>query len=429
MTKKIKKLKIAIAGLGTVGKGVYDILKKDHNLILQRTNTHIEIIGVSSRNKKDFVNKNIKFYDDILQIAQDPEVDVVVELMGGKSTAKDLIFQAIKNNKKVVTANKALLAEDSAEIIDLLKNYNSTILFEASVAGANPIIKAFREGFVANEIKEIYAILNGTCNFILTKMRDEKSDYTNTLKQAQELGFAEADPTFDVEGIDTAHKIVLLSNIANSEIADFKKIYIEGISKINDQDIELSDQLGYKIKLLAIYKKINDKSQISVYPALIASSEKIAQVDGSYNAILTLGNNFEWNMMIGRGAGGLTTGSAVVADIVDIACERENKNIFNVDYQNLKNSSIIDISERLGKYFLKFNVANDQLKEKNFLDKFFSNQLISQQIIYKKINDFSTLCAFISNEIKEKNLLEIINKIDNNVIKDLKFIRVENTNF
>ena len=429
MTKKIKKLKIAIAGLGTVGKGVYDILQKDHNLILQRTNTDVEIVAVGSRSKKDFVNKNIKFYDDILQIADDPQVDVVVELMGGKTIAKELIFKAVKNGKKVVTANKALLAEDCNEIIDLLKNHNSSILFEASVAGANPIIKAFREGFVANEIKEIYAILNGTCNFILTKMRDEKSDYLKTLKQAQELGFAEADPTFDVEGIDTAHKIALLSNIANSTIADFNKIYIEGISKIHDQDIELSSQLGYKIKLLAIYKKIDDKSQISVYPALIASTEKIAQVDGSYNAILTLGNNFEWNMMIGRGAGGLTTGSAVVADIVDIACERVNKNIFNVDYQSLKQSSIIDIAQRFGKYFIKFTIANDHLKEKNSLVKFFSNQLISQQIIYKKIDDINTLCAFISNDLEEQQLTDIINKIDNNIVKDIRFIRVEKTNF
>ncbi|GDX36381.1 homoserine dehydrogenase [Alphaproteobacteria bacterium] len=428
MTNNKKTLKIAIAGLGTVGKGVYDILHKDHNIIEKRTNVRIEVVGVSSRTKKDFVNQNIKFYDDVIEMANDPQVDVVVELIGGKTIAKQLIFKAIANGKKVVTANKALIAEDGEEIANFVDKHQGILLYEASVAGANPIIKAFREGFCANDIKEVYGILNGTCNFILTKMRDEEKNYHETLKQAQELGYAEADPSFDVEGIDTAHKIAILSALANSSYPIFEPKNITGISKISADDIAIANELGYKIKLLAIYKNLGDKIQQSVYPALLKNNEKIAQVDGSYNAILTLGSNFEWNMMIGRGAGGLTTGSAVVADIIDIACQRFNKSIFNVDLSKLSHAKTIGLNERYGKYFLKFIINNEQSNQKNLIKEVFGEKIKIKQVTYKKTTQDQTLVALITESIIESDFEKVIAEVSQN-LKGINFIRVEETKF
>jgi len=428
MKKSLKKLRIGIAGLGTVGRGVYEIINKDQKLLQDKTGVEIEVVAVSARNNKDFIDKKIKFYKNPLDLADDENVDVVVELIGGVDVAKELILKALKNSKKVVTANKALIAIAGAEIAKVQEQYHSTVLFEASVAGANPIIKVFREGFSANEIKEVYAILNGTCNFILTKMTNEKQDYFATLKQAQELGYAEADPTFDVEGIDSAHKITILSSLASASLPNFN-MFIEGISKLSDLDIVIADELGYKIKLLAIYKNFGDSIEQTVYPALIAKNEKIAQIDGSYNCVLTLGSNCEYNMMIGRGAGGLTTGSAVVADIVDIACNRQNDLLFNSKIADLKTVKIKDIKTRIGKYFIKFNFTKNHLGEKKFVEKNFKKIFNIEKIIYKKINDEQFVCGLITDNIKEQDLLDSLADIDSSIINQLSFLRVEETKF
>jgi len=217
----MKKLRVGLAGLGTVGKGVYDILKKDASCISAKTNTIIEISAVANRSKKDFVDSKITFYANVLDLAKDPNVDVVVEVMGGLDVAKELCFESLKNGKKFVTANKALLAEFGCEVAKLAEEKNGHIGFEASTAGANPVIKNFRESFTSNEITEFYAILNGTCNFILTKMFEEGLPYSETLKEAQKLGYAEANPTLDIKGIDTAHKLMILSTIASQTKPDF----------------------------------------------------------------------------------------------------------------------------------------------------------------------------------------------------------------
>lgn len=428
MKKSLKKLRVGIAGLGTVGRGVYEIINKDQLLLQNKSGVEIEVVAVSARNNKDFIDKKIKFYENPLDLADDENVDVVVELIGGVDVAKALILKALKNSKKVVTANKALIAIAGAEIAEVQEQYHSTVLFEASVAGANPIIKVFREGFSANEIKEVYAILNGTCNFILTKMTNEKQDYFATLKQAQELGYAEADPTFDVEGIDSAHKITILSSLASASLPNFN-MFIEGISKVSDLDIVIADELGYKIKLLAIYKNFGDSIEQTVYPALIAKNEKIAQIDGSYNCVLTLGNNCEFNMMIGRGAGGLTTGSAVVADIVDIACNRQNNLLFNAKLADLKTVKIKDIKTRIGKYFIKFNFNKNHLGEKKFVEKNFKKIFNIEKIIYKKINDEQFVCGLITDNIKEQDLLDSLADIDSSIINQLSFLRVVETKF
>ena len=428
----MKKIKVGIAGLGTVGRGVYEILQNQKDLLTLRTNCEFEVVAVASRSKKDFVDTKIKFYNNILDLAEDENVDVVVELMGGYDVAKDLIHNSLRNNKKVVTANKALLAEHGKEIITWVEKYRGSIGFEASVAGANPIIKAFKEGFVANEISEIYGILNGTCNFILTKMKNEKQDYKIALKEAQELGYAEADPRFDVEGNDTAHKIVLLSAIARSSLPNYAQTYIEGINKITIDDINLADELGYKIKLLAVYKNLCDEVQQSVYPALIKNSEKIAQIDGSYNAVLSKGSNFEYNLMVGRGAGGKPTGSAVVADIVDIALNRTNSFLFNAENYNLQATNIINIQKRFGQYFIVFNFDKNNLSKGNVVEQIFANRINPQKIIFKQQSESNKdifLGAILTENHVEKDIVDAIAMVDKSLIDNIKFIRVEQTNF
>ncbi|MFM6973445.1 MAG: homoserine dehydrogenase [Alphaproteobacteria bacterium] len=369
----MKKVNIAIAGLGTVGTGVYQILQNNKDLLTLRSNIIFEVVAVSSRSKKDFLDPKIRFYENPLHLAQDANVDIVVELIGGCDIAKDLIHSALKNNKKVVTANKALLALHGAEIQSWVDKYHGYIAYESAVAGANPVIKAVRESFVSNEITEIFGILNGTCNFILTKMKTEKQDYKIALNEAQKLGYAEADPTFDIKGNDSAHKIVLLSALAQSSLPDYENSFVEGIDQITIDDINLAEEFGYKIKLLGIYKKLGDRVQQSVYPALIKATEKIAQVDGSYNAVLSKGSNFEYNLMIGRGAGALPTGSAVVADIVDIATERNKNFLFNADSVNLTKNKIIKIKERVGQYFITFSFDKNEFSKNNILDEVFAN--------------------------------------------------------
>jgi len=427
----MKKINIGIAGLGTVGRGVYEIIKNQQNILNLRTNCSFEISAVASRINKDFVDPKIKFYNNIIDLANDPQIDIIVEVMGGFDTAFELIECALKNRKKVVTANKALLATRGAEIQALIDKYQGVIGFEASVAGANPVIKAFKEGFVANEISEIYGILNGTCNFILSKMKNEGQDYFVALQEAQKLGFAEADPSFDVEGNDTAHKIILLSSIATSSLPNYLQTHIEGIDKITINDINLADELGYKIKLLGVFKNFGESFFLAVYPALVKSSEKIATVDGSYNAVLTKGNNFEYNLMIGRGAGGRPTGSAVVADIVDIACNRNNSFLFNAESINLASSKIQNINQRFGKYFIIFNFDKNIIKQNNVIDQIFSDRLKLSQCVFKEdtAKNGQIIGAILTENHLENDITETISLIDKNLINNIKFIRVEQTNF
>lgn len=424
----MKKLRIGLAGLGTVGKGVYDILQKDADVITRRTGTSLEIVAAFSRTKKDFLNPKIKFYSDVSAFVNDAEIDVVVEVMGGLTTAKDLIIAAIKNGKKVVTANKALLAEQGAEIAKLVEDQKSYIGFEASTAGANPIIKGFKEGFAANEIKEIYAILNGTCNFILTKMRDEGSTFDETLKEAQALGYAEADPTLDIEGIDTAHKLVILGAIASGAKPNFAQTHIEGITKVTIDDVKLADELGYQIKLLAIYRNLGDSVQQTVYPSLVLKAEKIAQTDGPYNTIVTLGSNSNYNVMIGRGAGGLTTGSAIVADIIDIAMNRDTSPLFGEKFAQLKDQKIQPIANREGKYFLKMLVDKDSAQKTNLAQKIFGEKiLIENAMFFDRENEI--LCGFITDAQKESDIVNLLKNLDSSLVKSVSFLRVETTNF
>ncbi|MDX2082769.1 MAG: homoserine dehydrogenase [Rickettsiales bacterium] len=423
----MQKLKIGLAGLGTVGQGVYEILHKDAKILQSRSQTNFEIVAVASRSKKDFVDPKIRFYDNVLDLANDKEIDVIIEVIGGVEIAKDLIELAIKNGKKVVTANKALLAKHGFEIAQLVEKYNSHIGFEASTAGANPVIKTFKESFVASEISEFYAILNGTCNFILSKMHQQNSSYIETLKEAQKLGYAEADPTLDVKGIDAAHKLTILSTIAASTKPAFNKIYIEGIDQITINDIKLAQQLDYKIKLLAIYKNLGKSSQQTVYPALIKKSEKIAQVDGPFNAVLVNTSNASWNISVGRGAGGLTTGSAIIADLIDIA-RHHSSFLFGVESAKLHEAKLIDISQREGEYFVTVVIKKSALVKNNIAATLFGETIKVKQAAFIDADE-EVICGFLTETYPEFEIIAALKNLDLSLAKSAKFLRVEETNF
>lgn len=423
----MKKIKVGLAGLGTVGQGVYDILKKDAKILEARSQTTFEITAVASRTNKSFVDPKIKFYPNILDLANDDDVDVVIEVMGGVGIAKELMEASIKNGKKFITANKALLAEHGAEVAKLVQKHNGHIGFEASTAGANPVIKTFKESFTAGEITEFYAILNGTCNFILTKMGNEGSDFSETLKEAQKLGYAEADPTLDIKGIDTAHKLTILSAISSSTNPAFKQLHIEGVDEVAIDDVKLAAELGYKIKLLAIYKKLGDEVQQTVYPTLLKKSEKIAQVDGPFNAVLVNTTNASWNLSVGRGAGGLTTGSAVVADLIDIACNRSSP-LFGVEASQLTEAKVIDISKRVGKYFLKLTVNKEAAQKTDLAQTIFGTKILVENAAFIDAGE-EIICGFLTDIQKESDITNILKNLDSNLVKTAKFLRVEETNF
>ncbi|GHA65354.1 homoserine dehydrogenase [Formosimonas limnophila] len=321
----MKPIKIGIAGTGVVASGVVNILKRNADEITRRAGRDIEVIVVSSRTRakaEALVGNDVQIVNDIMEVARHPDVDIVVETMGGYEPAKSFVLEAIAHGKHVVTANKALLAEHGNEIFKAAQDKGVTVAFEAAVAGGIPVIKALREGLSANRIEWIAGIINGTTNFILTQMREKGWTFADALKVAQELGYAEADPTFDVEGVDAAHKITLMSALAFGVPIDFKAASIEGISKLAAADIAYAEKFGYRIKLLGITKRVSngttDGIELRVHPTLIPESRLIANVNGVMNAVLVKGDAVGATLYYGAGAGSEPTGSSVIADLIDV---------------------------------------------------------------------------------------------------------------
>jgi homoserine dehydrogenase len=317
-----QKITVGIIGLGTVGSGALRILRQNADLIRQRAGVPIEVTKIAVRDLER--DRGISVPSELLtdkpsQIIDDPAIDVVVELIGGYEPAKHLILSAIARGKHVVTANKALLALHGAEIQEAARRAGVRIGFEGSVGGGIPVIKALQEALAANRILSIYGIINGTSNYILTKMTDEARSFSDVLGEAQRAGYAEADPAFDVGGIDTAHKLAILVNIAFGMRIDLKDIFTEGITSISPLDIDFGKALGYRLKLLAIAKMHDGRAEARVHPTMVPEQYPIAKVGGVYNAIQIVGDACEDIMLYGRGAGSLPTGSAVVGDIMDIA--------------------------------------------------------------------------------------------------------------
>lgn len=317
----MKPINVGLLGIGTVGGGTFSVLKRNQEEIARRAGREIVIKIIADRDitkAKKIAGNDISITSDANDVVANPDIDIVVELIGGYTTAKELTLKSIENGKHVVTANKALLASHGTEIFAAAQRYGVMVAFEAAVAGGIPIIKALREGLTANRIEWIAGIINGTGNFILSEMRDKGLDFDSVLKQAQKLGYAEADPTFDIEGIDAAHKITIMASIAFGIPMQFDKVYTEGITKLTGKDIRYAEELGYRIKLLGITKKTSRGIELRVHPTLIPSRRLIANVEGVMNAVVVKGDAVGTTLYYGAGAGAEPTASSVVADLVDV---------------------------------------------------------------------------------------------------------------
>ncbi|WP_020181625.1 homoserine dehydrogenase [Methylotenera sp. 1P/1] len=318
----MKVLKVGLLGIGTVGGGTYTVLTRNQAEIERRLGASVQVVQVADRNiahAKQVTGGQVAVTDDAFAVVNNPEVDVVVELIGGYTVAKELVLKAIENGKHVVTANKALLAVHGNEIFKAAAAKGVMVAFEAAVAGGIPIIKALREGLSANRIEWVAGIINGTTNFILTEMREKGLAFSDVLGEAQRLGYAEADPTFDVEGIDAAHKLTIMASIAFGMPMQFDQAYTEGITKLTTKDIKYAEELGYRVKLLGISKKTEAGVELRVHPTLIPEKRLIANVNGAMNAVVVKGDAVGPTLYYGAGAGAEPTASAVVADLVDIA--------------------------------------------------------------------------------------------------------------
>ncbi|MCL6270168.1 homoserine dehydrogenase [Sansalvadorimonas sp. 2012CJ34-2] len=316
----MKSVNVGICGLGTVGSGTVNVLVRNAEILSARTGCDIRITQIGARRPNPSCDTSeISVVNDIFEVASNPDVDILVELIGGYDTALKLVKEAISNGKHIVTANKALIAEHGNEIFALAREMNIVVAYEAGVAGGIPAIKSLREGLVANRINWLAGIINGTGNFILTEMKDKGSPFADVLKQAQDLGYAEADPTFDVEGIDAAHKLTILASNAFGIPLMFDKTFTEGISKVTPEDLQYAEEFGYRIKHLGIARNTDKGVELRVHPTLIPESHLLASVDGVMNSVLIDGDAVGQTMYYGAGAGSEPTASAVVADIADIA--------------------------------------------------------------------------------------------------------------
>ncbi|GGW99955.1 homoserine dehydrogenase [Undibacterium macrobrachii] len=362
----MKPIKVGLLGLGTVGSGTFNVLKRNQEEIMRRAGRAIEITMVAVRNverAKDIVKGEVEIVTDGNLVVNHPDIDIVIELIGGNDIAKDLVLKAIANGKHVVTANKALIAKHGNEVFKAAQDKGVMVAFEAAVAGGIPIIKALREGLTANRIQWIAGIINGTTNFILSEMRDKGLDFATVLKQAQALGYAEADPTFDIEGIDAAHKLTIMASIAFGIPTQFDKAYIEGITKLEATDIEYAEQLGYRIKLLGITKRSEAGIELRVHPTLIPEKRLIANVEGAMNAVLVQGDAVGATLYYGKGAGSEPTASSVIADVVDITrlatADPEHRVPYLAFQPNaLSDLTVLPISEVFTSYYLRMRVED-----------------------------------------------------------------------
>ena len=362
----MKQLNVGILGLGTVGGGTYQVLTRNAVEITRRTGVQINVVQVADRNlehAKALTAGRVEVTDDAFAVVNNPKVDVVVELIGGYTLSKELILKAIENKKHVVTANKALIATHGNEIFAAAKANNVIVAYEAAVAGGIPIIKALRESLGANRIEWLAGIINGTTNFILTEMREKGLGYQEVIGEAQRLGYAEADPTFDVEGIDAAHKLTIMSAIAFGMPMKFEQAYTEGITKLQQVDIQYAEELGYRVKLLGITKHTDQGVELRVHPTLIPEKRLVANVNGAMNAVVVKGDAVGPTLYYGAGAGSEPTASAVIADLMDIARLMDASSAQRVPYlafqpDQVQNLPILPIDEVHSAYYLRLRASD-----------------------------------------------------------------------
>ncbi|MYM25692.1 homoserine dehydrogenase [Duganella sp. FT135W] len=438
----MKPIKVGLLGVGNVGGGTFDVLERNQEEIRRRAGRNIEVVAVSARNlerARTRTGGKVAVVANPMDIVNDPEIDIVVELIGGYEQARELVLKAIENGKHVVTANKALLAVHGNEIFAAAQAKGVMVAFEAAVAGGIPIIKALREGLTANRIDWLAGIINGTTNFILSEMRDKGLDFATALKQAQELGYAEADPTFDIEGVDAAHKATIMSAIAFGIPVQFDKAHVEGISKLNAVDIRYAEQLGYRIKLLGIAKraKVNGKEgvELRVHPTLIPSKRLIANVEGAMNAVLVQGDAVGATLYYGKGAGSEPTASAVIADLVDItrlATADPEHRVPHLAFQpnEMTNIEILPMSEVTTSYYLRMNVS-DQPGVLADLTRILADAGISIDAMLQKEpadGETRTDIIFLTHQTQEKHVTAAIAKMEglSTVCGAVTKIRLEN---
>ncbi|WP_343563105.1 homoserine dehydrogenase [Kiloniella sp. b19] len=355
-----KAFKIAIAGLGTVGAGTVKLIQSNLELLRRRSGHDIEIVAVSARSKKDrgVDLSSMQWFDDAVEMARTVDADLVMELIGGsEGIARDVVETALGRGLHVITANKALLAHHGASLARLAEEKGVSLAYEAAVAGGIPIIKGLREGLAANGVSNVYGILNGTCNYILTNMKETGRDFEEVLKEAQDLGYAEAEPSTDVDGFDASHKLALLSSLAFGVEVDFDNVYIEGIRNVSSTDIAAATDLGYKIKLLGITKMVDGKLSQRVHPCMVEEDAAIGQVDGVLNAVVCNGGDLGYAFFEGPGAGAGPTASAVVADLVDIL-RGLRLPVFGIPSSDLNKAENQEIVERFGAYYLRLTVRD-----------------------------------------------------------------------
>ena len=363
----MKAIQVGVMGLGTVGGGVFEVLRRNQEEIRRRAGRGIEVTMVSRRDvakARAMVGDAAQVVADPRAIIANPDIDIVVELIGGYDLARELVLEAIAAGKHVVTANKALLAVHGTEIFEAARAKGVMVAFEAAVAGGIPIIKALREGLTANRIQWLAGIINGTTNFILSEMRDKGLDFDVVLKEAQRLGYAEADPTFDIEGVDAAHKATIMSAIAFGIPMQFDKAYIEGITQLGAADIRYAEQLGYRIKLLGITKRRETGIELRVHPTLVPSKRLIANVEGAMNAVVVQGDAVGSTLYYGKGAGSEPTASAVIADLVDVTrlhtADPQNR-VPHLAFQPdaMSPLAILPMDEVVTSYYLRLRVADE----------------------------------------------------------------------
>ncbi|EAR62950.1 homoserine dehydrogenase [Oceanospirillum sp. MED92] len=414
----LKPVKVGICGLGTVGGGTFNVLKRNAEEIARRAGRKIIVEEIGARRiNPDCDTKGTQMTSDVLEVARNPEIDVVVELIGGYDVAKELVLTAIEHGKHVVTANKALIAVHGNEIFEAAQKKNVMVAFEASVAGGIPIIKAIREGLSANKINWLAGIINGTGNFIMTEMRDKGRDFDDVLKEAQELGYAEADPTFDVEGIDAAHKLTILASLAFGMPLQFEKAFTEGISKITRDDVQYAEELGYRIKHLGITRRAENGVELRVHPTLIPETALIANVNGVMNAVLVDGDAVGQTMYYGPGAGAEPTASAVVADIVDVVrtltADRDNR-VPHLAFQpsELSDAAILPVEQTESAYYLRMN-AEEKPGVLAKITSILGEQGINiEAIIQKETSEDQVPVIILTQSVLEQKLNDAIAQIE-----------------
>jgi len=361
---QLKPVNVGILGLGTVGGGTINVLARNAKEIARRAGREIKIVAAAAREVKGCSTDGFTVTEDPFEVVNNPDVEIIVELIGGYNPAKELVLTAIRNGKHVVTANKALIAMHGNELFAEAQKHGVTIAFEAAVAGGIPIIKALREGLAGNSISWVAGIINGTGNFILTEMRDKGRDFADVLAEAQALGYAEADPTFDVEGIDAAHKLTILASIAFGIPLQFDKTFTEGICNITRDDMQYAEELGYRIKHLGIARRTDAGIELRVHPTMIPERRLIANVDGVMNAVLVMGDAVGPTLYYGAGAGAEATASAVVADLVDVVraltTDPENR-VPHLAFQadSLSDMPILSADEFETAYYLRMNAVDE----------------------------------------------------------------------